>query len=393
MSTERKVKGYRDAEQEMEILALETHQYRLPFNYPNVSVFRKFYFGGEFHGMELEPVCAPSPRIVVDQCPRNEWFRAVTVFEVPPTAVRARFEIEIAQQRPRETLYLDDVFSAAVPAGFRKTDSLPKGTRNQLKNSGFEQTDRATGFARHWSSVSTGKGKLQLTEADAHTGKRCMAVKGVSGIALWQDVEVTEGTTLCWSAWMKSSTPDPRVIWLFPKFFDRWGAAVSDTAGDCIVVREEKPIVRVAVIGSACTPPGYVQVECDELESWRRADEVRTVMPVRFRINNLWGMHLRADQWCTRTPAVTRGESSVPYESIPDGLIEVYPGLAGSALKSDGYEFPFAGMSSAIFEVPPSRKVIIRGGSEMPGWSSDHAPTDGHYSFRMVRTTVMTGGT
>ena len=46
-------------------------------------------------------------------------------------------------------------------------------------------------------------------------------------------------------------------------------------------------------------------------------------------------------------------------------------------------------MSSAIFEVPPSKKVTIRGGSEMPGWSSDQTPDDGHYSFRMIRTTVL----
>lgn len=73
-------------------------------------------------------------------------------------------------------------------------------------------------------------------------------------------------------------------------------------------------------------------------------------------------------------------------------MLDIYPGMAGNSLKADGYELPLAGMSSAIFEVPPARRITIRGGCEMPGWSSDHAPNDGHYSFRLIRTTVMTNG-
>ena len=373
----------------MEILTFETHQYRLPFNYPNIHVFRKFYDGAEFHGLELEPVNTVSPRIAVEQCPTNEWFKAATVFTVPPTAVRARFEIEVAQQRRGETLLIDDVSSAIVPAGFRKTDRLPKGAKNALKNPGFEQVNAKTGFARDWGMIAAGKGTFCITDTEAHKGRRSVMTRSAEGSALWQDIKVKEGQTLCWSAWLKSSRPDPRVIWIFPKFFDVRGGEVSDKAGDCIVVREDKPIVRVVVIGSACTPPGYVQVECEELESWRRDDELRDIMPVRFRTNNLWGMHLRADQWCTRTKGVQRMRGEKPYEGIPASLIEVYPGLGDWALKSDYYELPLAGMSSAIFEVPPSKKVIIRGGSEMPGWSSDQAANDGHYSFRMIRTTVL----
>jgi len=389
MAKRRRVAGYLDGPQKRERLDFETYQYRLPFNYPNITVFRKYYEGGEFHGMELEPVNPPSPQVKVTVCEPNEWFQAGTTFVVPPTAVRARFEIDIAQQRRGETLLIDDVSSIAVPNGWRATDPAPRGAKNQLKNGGFEQLDAKSGFARSWETVTMGKGTLETTEEDAHKGKRSVAVKGVGGIALWQDMAVAEGQQLYWSMWVKSNRRDPRVVWLFPKFYDAHGAPVSDVAGDCIVVREEKAIVRVVVIGSACTPPGYVQVECEELPSWRRKDEIVTIMPVRFRINNLWGMHLRADQWLTQTAGVGRAGFDVSYESIPPGLIEVYPGLAGSHVKSDGYEFPFAGMSSAIFEVPPCRKVIIRGGSEMPGWSSDHAPNDGHYSFRIVRTTVV----
>lgn len=389
MAKKRRVAGYLDEPQERERLDFETYQYRLPFNYPNITVFRKYYKGGEFHGMELEPANPPSPRVKVKACEPNQWFQVGTTFVVPPTAARARFEIEVAQQRRGETLFLDDASSIVVPAGWRASDPVPRGAKNQLKNPGFEQIDAKRGFARSWDSVTMEKGTLETTEEEAHGGRRAVAVKSVDGIALWQDIAAAEGQQLTWSMWVKSNRRDPRVVWLFPKFFDARGAPVSDEAGDCIVVREERPIVRVVVIGSACTPPGYVQVECEELPSWRRKDELATIMPVRFRINNLWGMHLRADQWLGKARGVKRADFDHPYEELPDGLLEVYPGLAGHVVKSDGYEFPFAGMSSAIFEVPPCRKAIIRGGSEMPGWSRDHAPNDGHYSFRIVRTTVV----
>ena len=173
-----------------------------------------------------------------------------------------------------------------------------------------------------------------MTDADAHKGKRSLMIKGVGGVAVWQDVKVTEGKTICFSAQLKSSKTDPRVIWIFPKFFDARGGDVSDAAGDCIVIRETTPIVRVAVIGSACTPPGYVQVECEELDDWRRDDEIRDVMPVRFRANNLWGMHLRADQWGTRTQGVLRHQGEKPYDTLPAAMLERYPGLSGWGVKS-----------------------------------------------------------
>ena len=102
------VPGYRDKKQVKEKLQFETYQYTLPFNYENIHVFRKFYHGSEFHGMELEPACQSSPSIRIDHCPVNEWFEAKATFEVPPTAVRVRFEIDVAQQRAGETLLIDD---------------------------------------------------------------------------------------------------------------------------------------------------------------------------------------------------------------------------------------------------------------------------------------------
>ena len=111
-------------------------------------------------------------------------------------------------------------------------------------------------------------------------------------------------------------------------------------------------------------------------------------MPVRMRINGLWGMHLRYDQWYTRTAEVTGVMSDEPYEKMPEAFLESNPSLAQGSLKTHYREWPLAGMSSAIFETPPSKKVIIMGGGETPGWQSDNFPDDVHYSFRIIRTTV-----
>jgi len=128
---------------------------------------------------------------------------------------------------------------------------------------------------------------------------------------------------------------------------------------DSITINEEDPIVRVVVIGSACTPPGYVQLEAEPIESFRREKEDPNAMPVRFRQNNLWGQHMRVDQ------------------------------LKGGKTY---HEFPLTGMSCAIFEIPKSKKEIITGGSENHGWTDDNYPDDDHYSFRIIRVTVAESG-
>ncbi len=161
---------------------------------------------------------------------------------------------------------------------------------------------------------------------------------------------------------------------------------------DSIIITEDDPIVRVVVIGSACNPPGYVQIEAEPVESFRRPDEIPDVMPVRFRINNLWGMHLRWDQWA----AGGEGEPVSPfdgkaYSKMPEPLLQQYPGLRNCSVKTDGRENPLAGMSCAIFEIPQSRKVAVMGGCEIPGWFEDNHPDDAHYSFRIIRVTVTKG--
>jgi len=167
-----------------------------------------------------------------------------------------------------------------------------------------------------------------------------------------------------------------------------------DLEGDCITLEEESPIVRVVVMGSACTPPGYVQLECEPVEGWRNRFESPGAMPARFRINNLWGMHMRVDALCGETrdvkPLMDRVEGTEAYGELPEGHFELHKSARGRVfLKASSHENPLAGMSCAIFEIPPSHKVHIQGGSEIPGWQSDNFPGDHHYSFRCIRVSVV----
>ncbi len=134
---------------------------------------------------------------------------------------------------------------------------------------------------------------------------------------------------------------------------------------DSITIVEEEPVVKVVVIGSACTPPGYVTVEAKTIDGFRRLKEDLEAMPVRFRQDGLWGMHLRVD---------------LLREKAGDAYTE--------KAKSHYKELPITGMSCAIFEIPKSKKVIVKGGSAIGGWNEDTYPDDAHYSFRIIRVTV-----
>ena len=163
------------------------------------------------------------------------------------------------------------------------------------------------------------------------------------------------------------------------------GQPTSGLPPEVIEVTEEQPIVRVAAIGSACTPPGYVQLEADVIDGFRRPEEIAELLPVRFRIDGLWGMHLRADQWMggPGEPLEIRNASEGAY---PERL----PGrFGGQRIKLVAQEMPLTGMSCALFEIPQARAVRITGGGLVPGWPSDNYPDDAHYSFRIIRTTVV----
>ncbi len=169
-------------------------------------------------------------------------------------------------------------------------------------------------------------------------------------------------------------------------------------AGDSIAVEEHDPIVRAVIIGSACAPPGYVMIECEPVESFYRSDEMRSVMPVRFRIGGLWGMHMRCDQWwCWGSAEGLEGELSNnrkagPYENPPEELLNHQKAwMPQGTVKGHWREAPLAGMSCAVFEIPKSKRIRISGGCELLPWSEDNYPEDIHYSFRIIRTTVAVG--
>ena len=155
---------------------------------------------------------------------------------------------------------------------------------------------------------------------------------------------------------------------------------------DSITIEEDKPIVRVVVIGGACTPPGFVMLEAEPYEEfYRRGDFIRCTAPLRFKQGDLWGFHARYDQWADNVDAKIAGDG---YEPIPAGMIKRYPGIENHKVKQHYREVPLMGMSCAVFEIPASKRVIITGGSESLPWPSDGGGPDNHYSFRMFRVTV-----
>jgi hypothetical protein len=121
--------------------------------------------------------------------------------------------------------------------------------------------------------------------------------------------------------------------------FNPDGAELDIYPYGSITIEENEPIVAVTVIGSGCSTNGFVLLEGEPLE-WKFP---RTA--VRMRQDNLWGMHVRGDAWFA-------------------GILETW---------ND------AGLSSARFDIPECRKVILGGGSN---------GGDPHYCFRILRVDV-----
>ena len=121
--------------------------------------------------------------------------------------------------------------------------------------------------------------------------------------------------------------------------FNKDGAELDIYPYGSITVEEDEPIVSVTVIGSGCSNQSHVILEAEPLD-WKYP---RTA--VRMRRDNLWGMHVRGDAWKA-------------------GITE---------------DWNDAGLSSARFDIPESRRVIV-GGSSQGG--------DPHYCIRTIRIEV-----
>lgn len=381
--SDKRVKGYPfDEVRQKEELILKTYEYDLPFNYPNVTVWRKDYDGGEFHGIELlTQNAAPSVTRLGEVVP-GEWTLMRGIYSAPPETATAEFRLDVAGMEPGETLCIADAFAGVVPEDWNGCGDIPVGVDNLIANPTF--TGGRTPPAGWKMDVDELAGmSSEPKDSEGHTGVRLQEAR----ISLYTEIPACMGQKLVYSLWVKSTNPNPKTVWLYPKWKNKDGLSLSENAGDCIIVEEDDPIVRVAVIGSACTPPGYVMLEAEPCEEfYRRGDMVRCTAPVRFKQGNLWGMHLRVDQWSTRVKA------DFGYEEIPAEMARRYPGVEHWQVKGHYQEHPLAGMSCAIFEIPKSRKVIITGGSDTPGWRVDNFPHDDHYSFRTIRITVAHGG-
>ena len=120
--------------------------------------------------------------------------------------------------------------------------------------------------------------------------------------------------------------------------FNGDGAELDIYPYGSITIEEEEPIVAVSVIGSGCSTMSHVWLEAEPVE-WKYP---RT--GIRMMQRDLWGMHVRYDGFLTTT------------ENWND-----------------------AGLSSARFDLPDSRKVFIGGAS---------LGADPHYCIRIVRVDV-----
>ena len=76
---------------------------------------------------------------------------------------------------------------------------------------------------------------------------------------------------------------------------------------DTITVEEEEPIISVVVIGSACQPPGFINLEAFPTDEFYKPEDPPGTYAPRFRAENLWGMHLRAGTWLANTEGADYG--------------------------------------------------------------------------------------
>jgi len=103
--------------------------------------------------------------------------------------------------------------------------------------------------------------------------------------------------------------------------FNPEGVELDIPPHGAITFTEEEPIIGVTVIGSACVPPGTVILHAEPIE--RKFPRTG----VKMKVENLWGTHILAGPW---------------HAGVDEGFRE-------------------AGLGSAHFDIPESRKVTIMG--------------------------------
>ena len=126
-----------------------------------------------------------------------------------------------------------------------------------------------------------------------------------------------------------------------------------------ITITEDEPIIAVTVIGSGCKQNGYILCEYfkdDEplAEFDRKTEQGWNLQSMRRqRVGNLQGIHVGGGSF--KAYPESMAQSWVPDE------------------ESNVWE------NSVTFDIEQTRKIVLRGGSG----------DNGHYSFRIIRTTVV----
>ena len=134
--------------------------------------------------------------------------------------------------------------------------------------------------------------------------------------------------------------------------FNEDGVELDVPPYGAITLVEDDPIVEVAVIGSACAPPGYVMLFGEPVE-WAHPRS-----GVKMRVEGLWGEHLR-------------------WFLVEAGLDESYRD---------------AGLSAAVFRTPPCRKITLMAGSQhtLDAHDFQNMRHDAHYAVRHIYVGVQT---
>ena len=129
------------------------------------------------------------------------------------------------------------------------------------------------------------------------------------------------------------------------------GVEIDVPPHGAITFIEDDPIIGVTVIGSSCSPPGTLLLHAEPVE-WKFP---RT--GVKMKVDNLWGEHIVGHQW---------------FKGITEDWRE-------------------AGFSTTHFNLPECSKVTLMGWSQaVIGQKeiNEYRTNDGHYCFRIIRTTT-----